>query len=86
MTAPARLSDEQLRELQLQAYLEVLQEAQQRGAVPRANHTVLARLRWLFEYAGALVLGLLVASSTMLVVFFVTRVILHVDFSRYASL
>lgn len=86
MTAPTRLSDADARELLLQTFLEVQQAEQARGTVPGERRTVLGRFRWFFEYACAVMLGLLIASTCMLMVFVVTRVLLHIDFSRYAWL
>lgn len=86
MTPPGQLSDRALRELLLQTFLEVQQAEQARGTLPPDRYTLTARLSSVFEYSAAIVLGLLIASGCTMAVFIVTRVLLHVDFSRYAWL
>ncbi|MEK8051150.1 hypothetical protein AACH10_12940 [Ideonella sp. DXS22W] len=85
MTPPTRRPPQDPRDLLLQTYLEIEAAERASGRLPSGG-TVLTRFRALFEYGCAIVLGLLIASTCVLLVFVVTRVLLHVDFSRYTWL
>ncbi|HET9653255.1 MAG TPA: hypothetical protein VFP36_13730 [Usitatibacter sp.] len=76
------LTHEQRRRIVLQEFL-ALQDAQvKKGAMPAAR-TVLSRLDWLFESLAAVVVGLLCGALAVLAVFLVTRVIFHIDLTKY---
>lgn len=75
------------RELLLQALLDEEEERRRgtppKGAERRREWNLMRRFRPVFETAGALVLGLLLASFIVLVIFLVTRLIFHIDLSRF---
>ncbi|HET9578642.1 MAG TPA: hypothetical protein VFP44_12490 [Usitatibacter sp.] len=82
MSIVPMLNNEQRRRILLQEYL-ALQEAQERqGAMPGAR-TVLSRFGWLFQSLAALSLGVFCGSASVLAVFFLTRVLFHIDLTRY---
>lgn len=83
MTAPAGLREEELEELLLRAYLEVQGDQEASGAIPPSGATVLARFRSVFEWVGAIQLGLLVACTTVLLNFLIVVMLFHIDLSRY---
>lgn len=83
MTAPGRLSDEELTDLHLQAFLEFQREQEENGAIPRSERNVLTRFRGFFVFLGAVNLAFFVACLTVLLNFIVVRILFHLDFSRY---
>jgi len=78
-----KTDSEELKELLLTAFLDVQQEQEQRGAQPRRDENVLARFRGVFEFIGAIQLGLLLAAVGVLLVFLVSRMMFHLDLARY---
>jgi hypothetical protein len=77
----------ELRELLLQTVLEEQQErrrAKPRGvAERRRDWNVVRRFQALFEASGAFVLGLVISSIVILLIFVLTRMIFHIDLSKY---
>ena len=84
MSAPRILTHEERRRVLFQEYLALQREQEEKGAMP-PRRTVLSRLAWLFEFLGAVSVGLLCAAIAVLGVFLVTRVIFHIDLTRYFS-
>ena len=77
------LDDADRREVLWRTYQAVQAEQLALGTLPDVDRTVLSPLgRWL-ALLGAVQLGLLVASFSVFSIFVVTRMILHIDFSRY---
>jgi len=80
-----RLQDEVRDDLLLRAYSEFRRELEEKGAVPREEKNVLVRFRGVFEFVGALQLGLLTACFTILLNFVIVVMLLHLDLSRYSG-
>lgn len=77
------LDDADRKEVLWRTYQAVQAEQLALGTLPDVERTVLSPLgRWLV-LLGAVQLGLLVASFSVFSIFVVTRMILHIDFSRY---
>ena len=85
MTEPMGLQDEERADLLLRAYFEFRRELEGKGTVPREEKNVLTRFRGVFEFVGALQLGLLTACFTILLNFVIVVMFLHLDLSRYAG-
>ena len=83
VAGPQVLDDADRREVLWRTYQAVQAEQLAKGTLPDVDRTVLSRLRGLLALAGAVQLGLLVASFSVFSIFVVTRMILHLDFSRY---
>lgn len=83
MIARGSLSDEELTDLHLKAFLEFRQEQEEKGVIPRSEQTVLTRFRGFFVVLGAVNLAFFLACLTILLNFIVVRVLFHLDFSRY---
>ena len=83
VAGPQVLDDADRREVLLRTYQAVQAEQLAMGTLLDVDRTVLSRLRGLLALAGAVQLGLLVASFSVFSIFVVTRMILHLDFSRY---
>lgn len=83
MTEPGKLSDEELRDLLLQVFLEIQKEQEGRGALPRSDQDVLTRFGGFFEMVGAIQVAFFVACLTILMNFVIVRMIFHLDLSRY---
>jgi uncharacterized membrane protein YoaK (UPF0700 family) len=82
MSAPRILTHDERRHVLFQEYLALQHEQEEKGAMP-VRRTVLFRLAWLFEFLGAISVGMLCAAFAVLAVFLVTRVIFHIDLTRY---
>lgn len=82
MSAIPSLTYEQRRQIVLQECLAIQEAQERRGAMP-ASRTVLSRLGWLFQALAALSLGLLCSALAVLMVFLFTRVVFHIDLTRY---
>lgn len=82
MSAIPSLTYEQRRRIVLQECLAIQDAQERRGAMP-ASRTVLSRLGWLFQALAALSLGLLCSALAVLMVFLFTRVVFHIDLTRY---
>lgn len=83
MTVPNELSDEDLRDLHLEVFLEFQKEQEDKGVIPRGGQNVLTRFRSVFEVLGAISLAFFLASMTVFLNFFIVRLLFHLDFSRY---
>ena len=83
MNEPGLLDEPDRHEVLWRTYLAVQREQQASGAMPRFDSTVLSRLSGLLALLGAVQLGVLVSCFGVLMVFVVTRMILHLDFARY---
>jgi len=81
--APSALDDDDRREVLWHTYLAVQREQHAQGALPDVDRTVLSRVGGLLAVIGALQLGALVAALGVFAIFIVTRLILHLDFTRY---
>jgi hypothetical protein len=77
------LSDDDRREVLWHTYLAVQREQQAAGTLPDVDRTVLSRVGGVLAVVGAVQLGALVASFSVFTIFVVTRMIMHLDFSRY---
>ncbi|HET9651854.1 MAG TPA: hypothetical protein VFP36_06670 [Usitatibacter sp.] len=82
MSAIPVLTREQRRRILLQECLALQDAEERRGAMPAAA-TVVTRLDWLFEALAAIALGLACGAFAVLGVFLLTRVIFHIDLTRY---
>jgi len=80
-----KLSEEELRDLLLEALIEVEREQEDKGNLTRSGQDVLTRFQGFFELLGAVQLGFLVACLTVLANFVVVRMLFHLDLSRYLS-
>lgn len=76
------LTERERESLLLESYLEVEEEQARLGTLPR-KRTVIGLLRPALKYVGALQIGLLVSVFTMFIVFVITRMMFHLDMSRY---
>lgn len=90
MTVPADsspatgvLTDDDRREVLWHTYLAVQREQRAAGQLPDVDRTVLSRVGGVLAVIGAMQLGALVACFSVFAIFVVTRMIMHVDFSRY---
>ena len=83
MTERPRLRDEEFEALCLRAYFEAGESLEGKGALPRQAENVLARFRSVFEFVGAVQLGLLVASVSVLLNFVIVLMFLHLDVLKY---
>lgn len=85
MTEPAGFQEEERADLLLRAYLDFRRELEEKGVVPREEKNVLTRFRGVFEFVGAIQLGLLTACFTILLNFVIVVMLLHLDLSRYSG-
>jgi hypothetical protein len=83
MTVRGKLSDEELRDLHLEVFLEFQKEQEEKGVIPRSERNVLTRFRGFFEFVGAVQLAFFLACLTILANFVIVRMMFHLDFSRY---
>jgi hypothetical protein len=83
VTGPQALDETDRQEVLWRTYQAVQAEQLAKGALPDVDRTVMSRLSGWLALLGAVQLGLLVASFGVFSVFVVTRMILHLDFSRY---
>jgi len=83
MTARSRLTDEEMKDLHLEVFLDVQKELEDKGLIPRRERNLLTRFSGLFVFLGAVNLAFFLACLTILLNFIVVRLLLHVDFSRY---
>ena len=83
VTGPQALDDADRKEVLWRTYQAVQAEQLAQGTLPDVDRTVLSRLSGWLALLGAVQLGLLVASFSVFSIFVVTRLILHLDFSRY---
>ena len=83
MSGPNMLDEADREEVLWRTYQAVRAEQLAQGVLPDVDRTVLSRLSGVIAVLGAVQLGLLVAAFGVLSVFVVTRMILHLDFSRY---
>jgi len=77
------LDEEDRRELLWRSYLAVQREQRELGRLPPERPTVLTRIGGLLAVAGAVQLGAFVAIIGVFLVFIVTRLVLHLDLTRY---
>jgi hypothetical protein len=83
LSEPAALSEDDRREVLWRTYQSVQREQHEAGALAEFDRTLLTRLGAVLAFLGAVQLGILMSSVGMLMVYVVTRLILHLDFSRY---
>jgi hypothetical protein len=83
LTGPQALDEADREEVLWRTYRAVQNEQLAKGALPDVDRTVLSRLSGWLALLGAVQLGLLVASFGVFSIFVVTRMIMHLDFSRY---
>jgi len=75
----APLREEEFEALCLHAYAEAQESFEAKGKLPRPAGNLLARFRHVFEFIGAIQLGLLVACISILLNFMIVLLILHLD-------
>lgn len=80
---PIDRQDELLREILFEAYVDCQMDCETSGKIPRDNTSALTRFRPAFEFVGAIQFGILIASLTTLLIFVVTRMILHFDIAWF---
>lgn len=83
MTTRSGLTEEELRDLYLQVFLDVQKELEHKELIPRRERNLLTRFRAFFVFLGAVNLAFFLACLTILLNFIIVRLLLHVDFSRY---
>ncbi len=71
--------DNTAREVLLETYIQVQDEQEKLGHLPDSSDNFLSRHSTLLQMTGAIQLGLLTASLTILLDFIVLRMILHLD-------
>lgn len=77
MSRARRKLDRASRDELVQAYLTVQRKYEEQGAIPKGRETLLSRYRHLWETAGAIHLGLLVAALSILFNFILVNLLLH---------
>lgn len=78
------LDDDDRREVLWRTYVAVQREQQALGTLPAAaGRTVLSRFGWVLAWLGAIQLGVLVSCFSVFIVFVVTRMVFHIDLTRF---
>lgn len=72
-----------LQEILLEAYVECQKDCEGSGKIPHDNTSTLARFTHAYELVGAILFGIFIASLTMLLVFIVTRMVLHLEITLF---
>jgi hypothetical protein len=85
VTGITGLREEERAAVLLRVYLEFKHELEDKGVVLGDVKTVLTRFRGLFEFTGALLLGLLTGCFTIMLNFLIVVMLLHLDVSRYSG-
>ena len=79
MMERSQLREEEFEALCLHAYFEAQESCETKGTLLRPEVNVLGRFRHVFEFIGAIQLGLLVACISILLNFMIVLMILHLD-------
>ncbi|NNE64207.1 MAG: hypothetical protein HKN34_08990 [Gammaproteobacteria bacterium] len=69
--------DQATRDELVRAYIAIQQIYEEKGSIPKDSETILKRYQGLLETLGAIHLGLLVASFSIVLNFFIVNYILH---------
>lgn len=72
-----------LQEILFEAYVDCQRDCETSGKIPRDDTSALVRFRPEFEFVGAIQFGILIASLTTLLIFVVTRMVLHFDITWF---
>jgi len=83
MMNPVDYQDELLQGILFEAYVDCQKDCETSGKIPRNENTVLSRYRPAFELVGAIQFGIFIACLTTLLIFVITRMVLHIDISWF---
>jgi len=72
-------TDATVRQILLETYMQVHDEQEKLGRLPDSSDNFLSRHSTFLQMIGAIHLGLLIASLTILLNYIVLRMILHID-------
>ncbi|MCC7202176.1 MAG: hypothetical protein IT393_05845 [Nitrospirae bacterium] len=61
-------------------FLTFQKELEQEGVIPPSPALILRRYQYILEYASEILIGFFIGISSMILVFLVVNVILHIDF------
>jgi len=61
-------------------FLEFQKELEQEGIIPHSPALFLRRYRYILEYASEVLIGFIIAISSMILVFFVANMLLKLEF------
>ena len=61
-------------------FLKFQKELEQEGVIPHSPTLFLRRYRYILEYTSEVLIGFIIGISSMILVFFVATILLHIEF------